>query len=82
MRMQMEINEELNREKVGKIVDVVCEDYDPVAEVHFGRSAADAPEIDGKVYFRANERIAPGSFVRVKVRRVVDYDLYGNLVTK
>ena len=82
MRMQMEINEELNREKIGRVVDVICEDYDPVAEIHFGRSAADAPEIDGKVYFRSEERIMPGSFVRVKVRDVVDYDLYGNIVTK
>ena len=81
MRMQMEINEELNREKIGKVVDVICEDYDPVAEVHFGRSAADAPEIDGKVYFKSEKRIAPGSFVKVKVRDVVDYDLYGNIVT-
>ena len=81
MREQMEINEALNREKVGKIVDVICEDYDPVAEVHFGRSSADAPEIDGKVYFKSEERIAPGSFVKVKVRRVVDYDLYGFAVT-
>ncbi len=81
MRMQMEINEELNREKVGSVVDVICEDYDPVAEVHFGRSAADAPEIDGKVYFKSENRIAPGSFVKVKVRDVVDYDLYGNIVT-
>ena len=81
MRMQMEINEDLNREKVGKIVDVICEGYDPVAEVHFGRSAADAPEIDGKVYFKSDARIAPGTFVRVKVRKVIDYDLYGNVVT-
>lgn len=82
MRMQMEINEELNREKLGRVVEVICEDYDPVAEIHFGRSAADAPEIDGKVYFRSADRIAPGSFVKVKVRDVVDYDLYGNIVTK
>ncbi len=82
MRAQMEINEELNREKIGTTVDVICEDYDPVAEVHFGRSAADAPEIDGKVYFRADTRVAPGTFVRVKVRKVIDYDLYGNLITK
>ena len=82
MRMQMDINEELNKEKIGKIVDVLCEDFDPVAEVHFGRSSADAPEIDGKVYFRSEERIAPGSFVRVKVRDVVEYDLYGNIVTR
>ena len=82
MRMQMDINEDLNKEKIGKIVTVLCEDYDPVAEVHFGRSAADAPEIDGKVYFKAESRIAPGSMVRVKVRKVVDYDLYGVVVTK
>ena len=77
MRTQMEINEEINREKIGSVIDVLCEDYDPVAEVHYGRSAADAPEIDGKVYFKAPDRVAPGSFVRVKVRKVVDYDLYG-----
>ena len=82
MREQMEINEDLNREKIGKVIDVLCEDYDPVAEVHFGRSSADAPEIDGKVYFKSDLRIAPGSFVKVKVRRVVDYDLYGFVVTE
>ncbi|MBQ2248947.1 MAG: radical SAM protein, partial [Clostridia bacterium] len=82
MRVQMEINEEQNREKVGKVITVLCEDYDPVAEVHYGRSAADAPEIDGKVYFKSAERIAPGSFLPVKIREVVDYDLYGVAVTR
>ena len=77
MKMQMHINEAQNEEKVGSIIRVLCEDYDPVSEAHFGRSAADAPDIDGKVYFRAQGRIAPGSFVNVKVREVVDYDLYG-----
>ncbi len=82
MRLQGDINEDLNREKVGSIVTVLCEGYDAVAEVHFGRSEADAPEIDGKVYFKSEERIPEGTFVRVKVRRVLDYDLYGVRVTK
>jgi ribosomal protein S12 methylthiotransferase len=82
MKMQMHINEQQNEEKVGSTVRVLCEDYDPVSEAHFGRSAADAPEIDGKVYFRSDVRIAPGSFLDVKVREVVDYDLYGFAVTK
>ena len=77
MRRQLEINEEKNREMIGKTVRVLCEDYDPVGEIHFGRSAADAPEIDGKVYFKAEHRIAPGSFVDVKIRKVLDYDLVG-----
>ena len=80
MREQLEINEENNRKMLGKTVTVLCEDYDPVSEVHFGRDAANAPEIDGKIYFRAEKRIAPGSFVKVKIREVVDYDLIGRAI--
>ena len=82
MKLQMGINAEKNEQKIGSTVRVLVEDYDPVSEAHFGRSAADAPEIDGKVYFKSERRVAPGSFVDVKVREVVDYDLYGRLVTK
>ena len=82
MRDQLEINTANNEKKIGKVITVLCEDYDPVAQVHFGRSAADAPEIDGKVYFRAEKRIAPGSFVKVKVREVLDYDLMGRAITE
>ena len=82
MREQLEINESNNRAMIDKVVTVICEDYDPVSEVHFGRSAADAPEIDGKIYFRAEGRIAPGSFVKVRIREVVDYDLVGRALTE
>ena len=81
MREQLEINEDNNKKMIGKVITVLCEDFDPVSEVHFGRSANDAPEIDGKVYFKSDIRIAPGSFLEVKVREVVDYDLYGVAVT-
>lgn len=82
MKLQMGINATKNAQKIGTTVQVLVEDYDPVSEAHFGRSAADAPEIDGKIYFKSETRVAPGSFVNVKVREVVDYDLYGRLVTK
>ena len=80
MRMQMHINEAQNERKVGKTIRVLCEDFDAVSEVHFGRSAADAPDIDGKVYFKSARRIAPGSFVDVKIDEVVDYDVYGTAI--
>lgn len=80
MKAQMQINAEQNEKKVGSTVRVLVEDFDPVSEAHFGRSAADAPDIDGKVYFKAARRIAPGSMVDVKVREVVDYDLYGRAI--
>ena len=80
MRQQMHISADLNEKKVGTTVRVLVEDFDPVSEAHFGRSAADAPDIDGKVYFKAPRRIAPGSMIDVKVREVLDYDLYGRAV--
>ena len=81
MREQLEINEANNKKMINKVITVLCEDYDPVSEVHFGRSYADAPEIDGKVYFRSEKRIAPGSFVKVRIREVLDYDLVGRALT-
>ena len=80
MREQLEINTQNNEKMIGKIIKVLCEDYDPVASVHFGRSAADAPEIDGKVYFKAERRVAPGTFVSVKIREALDYDLFGRAI--
>ncbi len=82
MSLQLDINEARNQSMIGKTITVLCEDYDAVSETHFGRSESDAPEIDGKVYFRSDIRIAPGSFVKVKVRDVLDYDLIGRIVTK
>lgn len=80
MAMQLEINERQNKAKIGKTITVLCEDFDPVSEAHYGRSPADAPEIDGKVYFVSKKRIAPGSFVNVKIEDVVDYDLFGKAI--
>ena len=77
MRSQLPITEEKNSAKVGRVLDVLCEDYDPVSELYFGRGVADAPEIDAKVFFKSEKKCAPGEFVKVKIRRVEDYDLFG-----
>ena len=79
MRTQMNINTTRNEGRIGSVITVLCEAYDPVNECYYGRSSEDAPDIDGKVFFRYNgeERIAPGSMVKVKIREVVDYDVYG-----
>jgi ribosomal protein S12 methylthiotransferase len=58
----------------------LAEGYDPVAGTYYGRSAADAPDIDGKVYFTSANKIAPGTFVDVKITEALDYDLSGEAV--
>ena len=66
------------RRKVGRrvkvLVDAVREDG-----VAIGRSAADAPEIDGKVFVRGAGRFKPGDFAEATVERADAFDLYARL---
>ncbi len=80
MEAQDRIAQEENERKLGKLVEVLCEGYDRYAECFFGRSAADAPDIDGKVFFTAEKRPKAGGFVQVKITDVCDYDLTGERV--
>ncbi len=81
MAEQSRISEELNWKKIGEVLEVISEGWDEVSGAYFGRSYADAPEIDGKVYFRAKKNtISDGEFVRVRVTEAVDYDLVGEIV--
>lgn len=80
MALQLDIHEELNGQKIGKTVKVLCEGFDPVAETYYGRSEADAPEIDGKVYFSSSKKLAEGQFLTVKITDAVDYDLFGEAI--
>ncbi|MBQ7779880.1 MAG: 30S ribosomal protein S12 methylthiotransferase RimO [Clostridia bacterium] len=80
MALQLDIHEENNQKKIGKTVKVLCEGFDPVAETFFGRSEADAPEIDGKVYFSSCKKPKEGQFVNVKITDAIDYDLYGEMI--
>lgn len=80
MRAQMKIHSEYNDSLVGKTLTVLCEGYDGAAESYFGRTYADAPDIDGKVYFSSYRRIKDGEMVKVKIAEVLDYDLVGKVV--
>ncbi len=83
MQTQLYIVEERNEEKIGSELAVLCDGYDSVAEIYYGRSEADAPDVDGKVYFRAKKgAYLPGDFVRVRVTEALDYDLIGDAISK
>ncbi len=80
MREQQAVVDELMPKYIGTTIRVLVEDFDPVSEAHYGRSFADAPEIDGKIFFVSPVRIAPGSFVDVEITEVQDYDLVGKAI--
>ncbi len=77
MEAQYAIHAEINSSLVGKTVEVLCEGYDEVAEIYYGRSEMDAPEIDSKIYFSARHRVREGELVQVEICEASDYDLIG-----
>ncbi len=80
MQTQLTVTEDENKKKIGRTYTVICEGFDTVAEIYYGRSEADAPDVDGRVYFTSKEKIKTGEFVRVKITEALDYDLVGKLV--
>lgn len=77
MQTQLTVLEEEGKRRVGKTYTVICEGFDTVAEVYYGRSYMDAPDVDGRVYFTSPEKVNTGDFVEVKITEAVDYDLVG-----
>ncbi len=77
MAEQMTIMARQNAAKVGSSILCVVEGFDRYGECFFGRSEADAPDIDGKVFFSCKNKLAVGQFVTVKVEDVMDLDLIG-----
>lgn len=80
MKAQSVIMERLNQKKIGKTLTVVVEGFDKYGECYFGRSEADAPDIDGKIFFSSEASLTMGDFVSVKITEVMDYDLFGETV--
>jgi len=80
MQTQLTVAEELSRGKIGEEITVICDGFDTVAEIYYGRSEADAPDVDGKIYFRSKKKVAPGEFVTVKIEEALDYDLIGTVI--
>ena len=79
MNDQLTIVGEKNQEKIGRILEVLIEGYDDYIKCYFGRSAADAPEVDGKVFFLSPRPLVIGDFVNVRINDVLEYDLLGEL---
>ena len=76
MRRQLDISLELNREKIGKVLDVITEEQDEDGS-YIGRTVYDAPEIDNSVIFTSEREIKPGDIVKVLIQDAFDYDLTG-----
>lgn len=77
METQLDIASAKNEQKIGTVQTVLIEGWDDYIKCYYGRSEADAPEIDGKVFFMAKQPLVIGDFVKVQINDVIEYDLLG-----
>ena len=80
MQTQLTVNEDIIAKQVGKTVTVLCDGFDTIADIYYGRTYADAPDVDGRVYFKSKKRVRSGDFVKVEISEALDYDLVGEAV--
>ena len=80
MQAQSEISKEVQRNRLGKVVEVLCEGYDVENLMYFGRSQADSLDVDGIVYFAAHDEIKIGEFVWVRILDTDNYDSTGEQI--
>ena len=80
MQQQMLISAEKNQSLMDKELEAVVEGFDKYCECYFGRTKADAPDIDGKIFFMSEKRLDIGDYVKVKIVDTLDYDLIGEVI--
>jgi ribosomal protein S12 methylthiotransferase len=75
MQAQQEISAQILRKRVGTRVKAIVDEAGPT--VARGRTAWDAPEIDGAIHIASRRPLRAGDIVTVKVERADAYDLHG-----
>ncbi len=81
MDIQSRTVEQNNEKKLGTLQEVLVEGYDDYIKCYFGRTVADAPEIDAKVFFCTDGvGLADGDIVTVEITDTIEYDLLGAMI--
>ena len=80
MEHQQQVMADYCESLIGTEAEVLVEGYDRLAECWYGRTYADAPEVDGCVFFTADKKPAVGDFVTVKITDYMGCDPVGERV--
>ncbi|MCI9156676.1 MAG: 30S ribosomal protein S12 methylthiotransferase RimO [Lawsonibacter sp.] len=77
--LQSRIMDGYNEERLGTVMEVLCEGFDSGEGCYVGRTYADSVDIDGRVLFTAAGLVPAGEFVNVRITGVSDGDLTGEI---
>ena len=78
--IQSRIMDDYNERMIGQQMRVLVDGYDEEFEQFFGRTFADSPEIDGRVWIASDEPLVEGDFVTVCIDSLIDGDLSGYIM--
>ena len=79
VELQSRVMDAWNERRLGETLEVLCEGFDPDMGCYAGRSYADSPDVDGRVFFTAAGLVPAGSFVNVRITGTSDGDLTGEI---
>lgn len=77
--LQSGVMDAWNEARLGTVMEVLCEGFDPDMGCWVGRTYADSVDVDGHVYFTAGGTVPAGSFVHVRITGTADGDLTGEI---
>ncbi len=78
--IQSRIMDDSNEAMMGTVLEVLVDGYDEEFEQYFGRTYADSPDIDGRVWIATQDALSEGEFVTVCIDGLIDGDLTGYIV--
>jgi len=78
--LQSSIMDDYNASMLGKEMEILVDGYDEDLEQFYGRTYADSPDIDGRVWLASQEPLREGEFVKVRIDGCVDGDLSGYVI--
>lgn len=75
--IQSRVMDDYNASMQGKTVTVLVDGYDEEMEQFYGRTYADSPEIDSRVWIASQDALMEGAFIKVCIDGVADGELSG-----
>ena len=77
MDLQSFISEDINANKVGKVLKTIIDRKE--GDFYVGRTQFDSPEVDPEVLVKSDTKLVAGNFYDVKITGAETYDLYGEI---
>lgn len=80
MLLQARISADKLQRKIGSVQQILIDEVDNEGAI--GRTTADAPEIDGRVYLEAAFGVKPGELITARIVAADEHDLHAEVLSK